>query len=71
MGMESYKDESGEDAELLQAKVNNARKSVEMAEIELATADEDNKDIWKNRIDLRTRELDKLEKELEDMSAGV
>ena len=69
--MESYKDESGADTELLEAKVKNAQQTVEQAEIELMTADEHNKDIWQNRVDQRKAELTRLEKELEDIGAGV
>jgi hypothetical protein len=71
MGMESYKDESGADAELLEAKVNNARQSVEQATVELDSADEHKKEIWQNRVYQRREELIRLEKELEDMGAGV
>jgi len=71
MGMESYKDKSGEDAELLEAKVSNVRKSVEQAEIELEATGEGDKEIWQNRVNQRREELARLEKELEDMGAGV
>jgi len=71
MGMESYKDESGADAELLEAKVSNVRKSVEQAEIELEATGEGDKEIWQNRVNQRREEFARLEKELEDMGAGV
>jgi len=71
MGMESYKDEIGGGAELLEAKVKNAQQSVEQGEIELAAADENKKDIWQNRIDQRRQELESLQRELENMSNGV
>ena len=69
--MESYKDELGSDIELLEAKTANARKAVEQAEANLANADEDNKELWENRVSQRRAELEGLEKELEEMSSGV
>ena len=71
MSMESYKDELGSDIELLEAKTANARKAVEQAEANLANADEDNKELWENRVSQRRAELEGLEKELEEMSSGV